>query len=265
MAETRRTLAEACNPLFLYLSTFWRNSASSRASLLEVKEQLRAQFENVQHDCASDPRLAAKYERVHYALVAAADQIVLSSSWPERTKWAVAPLEKDFFKKLEGGKRFFRLVEEVVQEPTADAAEIAECLFHCVALGFRGELIGEKRELERTRRALFEKARLAGAIGERLTPDAYNRNIAGKPIVLPTTNILRLVAVTVAALVFLLLSLKLTVHLQHRDVTVGAERIGEAIQAGRKLDLRSDELPEALVEELTEARGSAAAHTRARQ
>ncbi|MCC7011422.1 MAG: DotU family type IV/VI secretion system protein [Planctomycetes bacterium] len=260
MVDARTTLAQACNPLFLYLSTFWRNSATSRATLIEVKEQLRVQFEGLRESCLRDPRLTAKYERIHYALVAAADQIVLSSSWPQRAQWATSPLEKDYFKKLEGGKRFFRLVEEVVQEPTEDAAEIAECLFTCVALGFRGELIGEKRELERTRRALFEKARMAGSLGERITPEAYNRTVPGRPIVLPTTNILRLVAVTVAALVFMVLVFKLTVRIAHSDTIGSAKVIGDALEDGSRIEL--DDLPDAMADALRSAGVSDAGSSR---
>jgi len=242
MADARPSLAAACSPLFLYLSTFWRSAASSRASLQEVKEQLYGIFERLAEDCRRDPRLAPLHERIHYALVAAADQIVLSSSWPERTKWALAPIEKDFFKKLEGGKRFFRLVDEVLQEPTPEAAELAECLFYCVALGFRGELIGEKRELERMRRSLFEKARLAGAIGEHLTPDAYGRTVPGKPVTLPTTRTLRLVALAVASLVFLLLTVFVSVKLTDEDVVHGAEFLSESLRTGTRPDL--NDLPD---------------------
>ena len=244
MAEQRLSLAAATSPLFLYLSTFWRSAASSRATQQEVKEQLLAIFEKIADECRREPRLAPLYERIHYALVAAADQIVLSSTWPERTKWALAPLEKDLFKKLEGGKRFFRLVDEVLQEPTAEAAEIAECLFQCIALGFRGELIGEKRELERMRRSLFEKARLAGALGNRLTPDASDRTVPGRPVTLPTTRTLRLVALAVASLVFLLLTVALGVKLTDEDLVDSSRFLTEELRAGRTPDL--NELPDTL-------------------
>lgn len=205
MSESRRTLPQACSPLFLYLATFWRNSSASKATLAELKQSMRDQLENVRGECQRDPRLAGLYERLHYALVAAADQVVLSSSWPQRASWSTQPLEKDLFKKLEGGKRFFRLVEEVLQDTGEDAVELAECLFTCMALGFRGELLGEKKELERFRRALFEKARLAGALGDRLTPEAYGRNAEVRAVVLPTANVLRLVALSIGALVFMIL------------------------------------------------------------
>lgn len=205
MAEQRKTLPEACAPLFLFLSTFWRNSATSKATVPELKQSIKDEFERLRDTCQRDPRLEPLYERVHYALVAAADQIVLSSSWSQRAAWSTQSLEKDVFRKMEGGKRFFRLVEEVLEDSSREATEIAEVLFTCLALGFRGELIGEKRELERCRKQLYSKARLEGALGERLTPEAYGRNAAPRPIKLPTTNTLRLAAVCVASQVFLLL------------------------------------------------------------
>lgn len=230
MPEPRKTLPEACSPLFLYLSTFWRNASSSKTTMPELKQGLQAQFDAVAAECARDPRLAALFERVRYGLVAAADQVVLSSSWPQRAQWSAAPLEKDVFKKLEGGKRFFKLVEEVLRDPSDEAAEVAECLFACMALGFRGELLGERKELERCRRQLFEKARLAGALGEHLTPDAYGRNAEGRAVTLPTANVLRLAALSIGALVFMLLSWWFAARLKDREVIDRSATDVEAIE-----------------------------------
>jgi type VI secretion system protein ImpK len=234
MAEPRKSLSDACAPLFLFLSTFWRNAAASKTTVAELKQALHERFDAVRDECGKDPRLAALFERARYGLIAAADQVVVSSSWSHRAAWSAAPLEKDFFKKLEGGKRFYRLVEDVLQDVSDDAVEIAACLFTCMALGFRGELIGEKKELERCRRQLFEKARLAGAIGEHLTPQAYGRNAEGRSVVLPTANTLRLVAISIGALVFLVLSLWVAEGWKNRYTV---ERLDDATMAIEKAPL----------------------------
>ena len=115
-------------------------------------------------------------------------------------------LEMHYFNTQEGGRQFYALADEVLADPTDQAAELAEVLFQCMSLGFQGELIGERRELERRRRQLFEKARLAGRMGDNLTPEAYGKNATRPVMELPTLGILRLALVGVAAILFVLLA-----------------------------------------------------------
>lgn len=202
----RTTLNEACAPLFLYLTTFRRNAASSRLTVQELHVALTREFDKVRNRCERDPRLHPLFERAHYALVAAADQVVLGSSWPQRTAWSMNLLETQVFGRAEGGSRFYRIVDEVLADPSDEAAELAEVLFTCMGLGFQGELLGERKELESRRRQLFEKARLAGALGKVLTPDAYGRNTQRDPAALPTIGTIRMVGITVIAVAFAFLA-----------------------------------------------------------
>jgi type VI secretion system protein ImpK len=205
MAARSQTLAEACAPIFLYLTTFRRNSAASTLTIEALRSALVREFEKVRRICDEDFKLRPLFERAEYALVAAADQVILASSWPQKAGWSVQLLESHLFKTAEGGKKFFRVVDEVLADPGEGAVEIAEVLFACMALGFQGELLGEPRELERRRRQLYEKARLPGKMGDKLTPEAYGRDVPRKMPRLPTLGILRLAMITVAALVFALI------------------------------------------------------------
>lgn len=216
MAERVETLTEACAPVFLYLTTFRRNSATTTMSIEELAKVLRREIEAVQEHCEKDRRLRPLFDRVFYAIVATADQVVLSSAWPQRAGWSMNLLELHYFQSAEGGKKFYRLVEEVLNDPTDAAAELAELLFTCTALGFQGELLGEKKELERRRRQVYEKARLPGAMGELLAPDAYGRNTARDRTRLPTVGTLRFLLIAVCALLFMFLTstllAKISVH-----------------------------------------------------
>lgn len=204
MAEKSETLTEACAPVFLYLTTFRRNSGTSTLSVDALHTALQREIERVRRRCDEDRKLRPLFDRAFYALVAAADQVVLSSAWPQRAAWSMKLLEMHYFKTSEGGKKFFRYVEEVLNDPSEEAVELAELLFTCLALGFQGELMGEPRELERRRRQLYEKARLPGRMGETISPEAYGRDATRKISKLPTVGILRLVVVTLAAIVFAL-------------------------------------------------------------
>jgi type VI secretion system protein ImpK len=195
------TLNEACAPVFLYLTTFRRNSATSRTTIKELKEALQREFDKVRAQCDADGRLKPLFERMLYPLVATADQLVLTSAWPQRAGWSMNLLETHYFKTAEGGRRFFRVIDEVLGDPTDAARELAEVLFTCIALGFQGELLGERKEFERRRQLLFDKARLPGAMGDMLAPDCYGRNVVRPTRRLPTTGVLRLLLVAAAALV----------------------------------------------------------------
>tara|TARA_R110002072_G_scaffold10569_3_gene49100 strand:- start:2980 stop:3714 length:735 start_codon:yes stop_codon:yes gene_type:complete len=201
MADNQRTLSDACAPLFLMLSAFRRNAATATTTIKDLKVTLQREFDRVRTECERDPRLHPQFERAFYALVATADQVVLSSAWSQRAGWSMNLLETHYFGRAEGGKEFYRLVDAILDEGGDSAADIAKELFRCMAMGFQGELMGERTELDRRRRQLFEKARLAGSVGETLTPDAYGRNASRDMTKLPTVGILRMVAVTIAALI----------------------------------------------------------------
>lgn len=145
----RPTLHQACSPVLLYLATFRRNSATSQLSLHQLQSTLQRELDKVRNQCAEDPVLGPRFEKVFYPLVAAADQVVLSSSWPQRVGWSMSLLETHYFGRAEGGREFYRHVERVLSDPSDEAAEQAEVLFACMALGFQGELLGERTELER--------------------------------------------------------------------------------------------------------------------
>ena len=200
------TLTAACTPVLLSLATFRRNAATTGLSIQAAQNTLRSELDKVRAHCQRDPRLAPLIERAFYPLVAAADQVVLSSNWPQRTAWSMSLLETSYFGSAKGGSDFFRIVEEIKREPTDEAAEIAELLFQCLAMGFQGELRGERRELEARRMELFDKARLSDRAGAgshvKLTPDAYDRNSSIVALRLPTASSLRIASVAAAALLF---------------------------------------------------------------
>lgn len=216
--DENQRLAQACAPIFLHLVTFRRNAATSQSSVASVQSALIAEIDRVRESCDADRRLRPLFERIFYGVVATADQIVLSSAWTQKPAWSMRLLETHYFQTAEAGHRFYVLVDEILNDPLPEAAELAEVLFTCMALGFQGELLGERRELERRRRELFDKARLATTVGNVMTPDAYGRNAVRELRRLPTVGILRLVVVALGALIFSLIAGKAAVGHKNSDV-----------------------------------------------
>jgi len=227
MAEKLPTLGEACAPFFLYLTTFRRNAETSNLDVPGLHEALQGGIEFVGTSCESDPDLLRQFERIWYALVVTADQVVLQSSWAHRASWSMQLLESHYFQSFEGGSKFYSITKEVLDDSGNDAPALAEVLFLCMAVGFQGQLLGERKELERLRTRLFEKSRLAGSMGGHLTPDAYGRNSNLTTVKLPTVGILRLASIALGAVLFALLAGEAVTRYKNSSVT---DRIQEVVE-----------------------------------
>jgi type IV/VI secretion system ImpK/VasF family protein len=206
MADPSRRLQDACAPFFLFLATFRRNAGSSSKDIGELRQTLERELRKVQEFCERDHELQPLWERVRYALVTTADQVILGSPWTHRAGWSMALQEAEVYGTREGGKRFFQLVEQTLADSSGEARAMAHVLVHCMGLGFQGELRNNRAELGRLRQRLFEKAQLPTRMDDRLTPDAYGRNSSKSVLKLPTVQMFRLVLVGLAAIVFALVA-----------------------------------------------------------
>ena len=231
MAEKRQTLGEVCAPFFLYLTTFRRNAETSNLDVPGLHEALQGGIEFVGSSCEKDPDLLRQFERIWYALVVTADQVVLQSSWQHRATWSMQLLESHYFQSFEGGAKFYRIAKEVLDDSGPDAPALAEVLFLCMGVGFQGELLGERRELERMRTRLFEKSRLAGQMGGHLTPESYGRNSPLTTVKLPTMGILRLAALGLGAVIFALLAGKFVTSYRNKALDAKIEALIEDVES----------------------------------
>jgi len=206
MSTPSQRLQDACASFFLFLATFRRNTKTSKMDVAELRAALGRELDKVDAGLTKDHELAPLWERVRYALVTTADQVVLSSPWTSRTTWAMQLQEAEVYGTREGGQRFFQLVEQVLADSSPAGPLLAQVLFHCMGLGFQGELRNDRAELGRLRQRLFEKAQLPARVAGPLTPAAYDRNSTKSTLKLPTVGIFRLVLVGIAAVVFALIA-----------------------------------------------------------
>jgi type IV/VI secretion system ImpK/VasF family protein len=230
MTPKPASLHEACTPLFLFLTSFRRNSGSSALSVEELREHLVREFERIERACEGDRKLRTLFDRSKYALVAAADQVVLGSNWTNRAAWSMQLLEQHYFESAEAGVKFFTLVDEVLADTANDAAEVAHIMFTCMALGVQGELMGDRKELDRRRQLLFEKARMRGALGDRLAPECYGRNSPRTVSKLPTAGIVRFVLVALGATLFVLLAGEGMTKFKNRKINEKIEQQAESLK-----------------------------------
>jgi type IV/VI secretion system ImpK/VasF family protein len=220
-----QTLAQACAPLFLYLTSFRRNSAVCAMMVTDVRDTLNGILETVRLGCEDNPHLAKLLPKVWYALIVTADQVLLSSRWSEKLAWSQDLQEMAVFSTAEGGHRFYELVEEALSRPGAESAEIAEVMFTCMALGFQGEMEGDRKRYERKRMELYEKARLPGTLGDVLTPQAYGQNV-GRPLMkMPNVAMSRVILVAGCALVFFIVAGYLITGVRSSETTRQVEKL----------------------------------------
>jgi type IV/VI secretion system ImpK/VasF family protein len=234
MADPKTSLSEVCAPFLLYLTTFRRNADTSKLDPNGLHEALQGGIEFVGSSCEGDPDLLRQFEAIWYALVVTADQVVLQSAWSHRAAWSMRLLESHYFKSFEGGAKFFKMARDVLDDSGPDAPALASVLFHCMGIGFQGELMGERRELEKMRTRLFEKSRMAGALGAHLSPDAYGRNSELNTVKLPTVGVLRLVAIALAGIVFALLAGEAVTALKNSTLAADVDSVVKDLEgAGR--------------------------------
>lgn len=231
MNTASHRLQDATASFFLFLATFRRNTKTTKMDLNELRASLNRELERVQGACARDNDLAPIWERVRYALITTADQVILTSPWAHRTSWSMQLQEAQVYNTREGGQRFFQLVDQVLNDTGKDGPLLARILFHCMGLGFQGELRNDRPELQRLRQRLFEKAQLPSQASGRLTPDAYDRNSDKSTLKLPTVGIFRLILVGLAAVAFALIAGNTVTAWANRQVNDGIAEVEKMLDA----------------------------------
>ncbi|MCA8975302.1 MAG: DotU family type IV/VI secretion system protein, partial [Planctomycetes bacterium] len=120
MSTPSQRLQDACASVFLFLATFRRNAKTSQKEVGALRSGLERELAKVQEACANDHDLAPVWERVRYALVTTADQVILSSPWPNRAAWSMQLQEAEVYGTREGGKRFFQLVSQTLADASSE-------------------------------------------------------------------------------------------------------------------------------------------------
>lgn len=241
MASRRaRGLVQAAAPVLVYLTTFRRNAASTTLGTAEVRDQLKRRLESFRTTCELDSDLGSLAPNGMYVLVALCDGVLMGSPWKYARDWAAQPLERDYYGTLQGGRRFYEIVREVLADIGPRAPQMAELLFQCLGLGFQGELMGKREELTRLRRQLYEKARLTEELSDdRLTPGAYGQNVTKERLDLPLGRYTRMLAAAAAILVFTFVGMGKLVGRTQSQIIEALEELEAKLDARGAVAVRS--------------------------
>ncbi len=170
-------LRELVRDLFMYLLELRQACAAGRGpELAEVAQKLEELITRMDQMAASSPALAEQYQKVRYALVAFADEVVLTSGWEHAGEWESQLLELKFYGTSVAGQKFFEELERAREA----GREVLEIFYLCLALGFRGVYAQDDPQLLRLKQQLLgrvspEAARLEAALGARPAAPAQPR------------------------------------------------------------------------------------------
>ncbi|MBI3595521.1 MAG: DotU family type IV/VI secretion system protein [Nitrospirae bacterium] len=77
-------------------------------------------------------------QQARYAMAAFLDEMILSSSWPNKEQWSARPLQYEFFREQVAGVEFFNRLEAIRRAYPANA-DLLEVYYLCLILGFEGQ------------------------------------------------------------------------------------------------------------------------------
>src|SRR5215472_4743194 len=95
---------------------------------------------------ASSSQLAHDFELARRALVYWIDEVLINSGWDHATEWKQHILEWDIYQERLRADRFYEVAHEA---ETLAGTDPLETFFLCVALGFRGRYLDNRKELRR--------------------------------------------------------------------------------------------------------------------
>ncbi len=112
-------------------------------------EQVRLELQNrfdLSQKMAEDNNMSDEfYESAKYPVVALIDEMLQTSSWPEKSLWSKNPLQRIYFNTTNAGSEFYERMN--VLNKFGPDRDIREVYALCLGLGFRGRYFrGEDRK-----------------------------------------------------------------------------------------------------------------------
>lgn len=155
-ATMAKALPDLCADLFAYVIWLTRSEAAAKLDAKAVYQrfdELLREFDAEGRRAGSTPE---NVRLVLFALVAFADEAVLTSQHPARAAWAEQPLQLAYFNENSAGEEFYNRLDGVRKAGGPQAADVLESFYLCLSLGFRGRYVGSPR-LEKLRKSVMEQ------------------------------------------------------------------------------------------------------------
>lgn len=151
-----RLLPDLCAGLFAYV--LWLR-AQDDAKAPDVRVVYQRFDEMLREIDTEGQRGGATPEHVRlvlFALVAFADEMILTSKLPFRAAWADQPLQLAYFNENAAGEEFFTRLDAIRKPGETATADVLESYYLCLSLGFKGRFGGSPKS-EKQRRSYMER------------------------------------------------------------------------------------------------------------
>jgi type VI protein secretion system component VasF len=169
------TLAELCDPFFLYLCKI--NRAARKGGIFEyakIRNEIQGILQDMARTAAADPRLGDQFTRMERPLIFFADSMIAEGALPFAAEWNEKRLAFER-NELAGDEKFFDLLDETLADPGEQATERLTVFYICLGLGFSGWYANKPEHLQR--KMMEISARIPHLLGAheaaRICPEAY--------------------------------------------------------------------------------------------
>jgi type VI secretion system protein ImpK len=135
-AEEGKRLADLYSELFI-LGAHLRNArelGDIDGLRIRISDMIRSAEREGKVLGVSDETL----QRARYAMAAFLDEMILSSSAPNRDQWSAQPLQYEFFKEHVAGVEFFNRLDAIRRGMPA-SKDLLEVYYLCLVFGFEGQ------------------------------------------------------------------------------------------------------------------------------
>ncbi len=161
--------------LIAYVSYLLKTAATSHASLEQVRTDINQLITKSEDNFHKSRLPQTDFDLSRFAVFAWIDEAILSSNWPEKSKWQGEQLQRTYYQTTDGGELFFDKLNQLGPQQE----QVREVFYLCLTLGFTGRYCnpGDEFLLEQLKnsnlRLLGGSSDLQAMEGETLFPDAY--------------------------------------------------------------------------------------------
>jgi type IV/VI secretion system ImpK/VasF family protein len=170
------TLLELCDPLFKKICLLNRlgRKGGGPTNYDQLRLEIQDLFKQLGQTAEKEPLLRAQWRKIEMPLAFFTDSMIAESRIPVADQWHKNRLAYDQ-KELAGDEKFFDLLDETLNDPSAEATERLQVFYTCIGLGFTGwyatqpeYLRGKMIDISHRIQGSMETDRKA-----RLCPEAY--------------------------------------------------------------------------------------------
>jgi len=132
-------VARIADDFFGYVALFQSAPDAQRPAPMALRSHLLNLLERFKQDAHGKQISADEVALAEFALVAWADEMILSDKWPGSDEWRRQPLQLVRFNTVRAGNEFFEKLRTVGFHQD----HALEIFYYCLVLGFQGELVTE--------------------------------------------------------------------------------------------------------------------------